>query len=150
MPILPDSYRDEVTFYTGRRVAAIAGANGVIGASNGPYLVWSPDDGNQFGGWHSWDDVWESDEQYSLDFETGKIHSCFPPVDVVELNRDNFLITDLVISSVDGPTGGDVTFILLTTEFNGKYIGPAHKQIVVEDMAGIVVVPVYGLSLIHI
>ena len=133
VPILPDSYRDEVTFYTGRRVAAIAGANGVIGASNGPYLVWSPDDGNKFGGWHSWDDVWESDEQYSLDFETGKIHSCFPPVDVVELNRDNFLITDLVISSVDGPTGGDVTFILLTTEFNGKYSGTARKQIVVED-----------------
>ena len=135
-----DDYREEPIQYAGRRVAAIAGANGTILASNGPWLARSMDNGNEFTCNHSWDTVYVNDAVQVLDFETNEIHSCFPPIDVVENNRDNFLITDLVISSVDGPTGGDVTFILLTTEFNGKYIGTAHKQIVVED----IVVPVYG------
>ena len=131
-----DEYHEALR-YTGRRVAAIAGANGTILASNGPYLARSLDNGDTFGTNHSWDNAWTSDGTIDqvLDFETNKVHSCFPPVDIVENARDDFLIHDIVISSIDGPLGGDVTFVLLTKDNNGRKVGTEYKRIVVNDIS---------------
>ena len=115
------------------RVPAINGANGVIYASNGPYLAWSTDNGNEFTTCHSWDNFWDSQEQYALDYETNTIHSSFPPTEIVEYNRKNFLISDIVISSIDGPLGGDVAFVMLCKDVNRRYLGTADKRIVVND-----------------
>ena len=120
--------------YTGTRLAAINGANGVIHASNGPYLASSLDNGDTFGTYHSWDNFWDSSDQWVLDFETNKIHSSFPPPELVEYNRDNYLIADIVISSIDGPTGGDVVFMLLCKDHNRRFLGIADKRIVVDDI----------------
>lgn len=134
--IVGDDYHDLGSYYyTGLRVPAINGANGVIHASNGPYLAWSLDNGNEFTTCHSWDNFWDSQEQYALDYETNTIHSSFPPTEIVEYNRDNFLISDIVISSIDGPLGGDVTFVMLCKDVNRRYLGTADKRIVVNDIA---------------
>ena len=134
-----DGSRSSPSHYTGRRVAAIAGANGMILASNGPWMALSTNNGDTFGSHHSWDNVWYDedggDDVYDvLDFETGKIHSVFPPVDIVENARDNFLIQDIVISSIDGPLGGDVTYVVLCKDTNRRYLGIAEKRIVVADI----------------
>ena len=120
-------------YYTGLRVPAINGANGVIRASNGPYLAWSLDNGNEFTSSYFWDNFRDLEEQYSLDYETNTIHSCFPPTEIVAYNRDNFLISDIVISSIDGPLGGDVTFVMLCKDVNRRILGIAEKRIVVND-----------------
>lgn len=131
-----DDYREAPIYYTGRRVAAIAGANGTILASNGPWMARSMDNGNEFTCNHSWDTVYAgSDADQVLDFETNEIHSCFPPTEIVEYNRDNFLISDIVISSIDGPLGGDVAFVMLCKDINRRYLGTAYKRIVVNDIA---------------
>jgi hypothetical protein len=84
------------------------------------------------------DDEDGGDDVYDvLDFETGKIHSVFPPVDIVENNRDNFLIQDIVISSIDGPLGGDVTYVVLCKDTNRRYLGIAEKRIVVNDVPAV-------------
>lgn len=131
-----DDYRENPIYYTGRRVAAIAGANGTILASNGPWMARSMDNGNEFTCNHSWDTVYAgSGADQVLDFETNEIHSCFPPIELVELRRNDFLIKDIVISSIDGPLGGDVAFVLLTEDNNGIRVGTEYKRIVVNDMS---------------
>lgn len=131
-----DDYREDPIHYTGRRVAAIAGANGTILASNGPWMVRSMDNGNEFTCNHSWDTVWDSNNvDQVLDFETNKVHSCFPPIDIVQNARDDFLIHDIVISSIDGPLGGDVAFVVLTKDNNGRWTGIEYKRIVVNDIS---------------
>lgn len=120
--------------YTGPRIAAIAGANNVIQASNGPYLVWSTDGGASFVSNHSWDNYWPNGyEEMSLDYETNTIHSCFPPAEFVDDNRSNFLIADILVSSVDSASGADVTFVLLCKDTNPRITGTADKRIVVND-----------------
>jgi len=79
-------------------------------------------------------------QDWTLDYETGTWGSCFPPVEIVELNRDNFLVYDIVISSIDGPIGGDVTFLLLTKDINERRIGFGYKRIIVNDIT----VPSFG------
>ena len=131
-----DDYRAYPLYYTGRRVAAIAGANGTILASNGPWMARSMDNGNEFTCNHSWDTVYAgSGIDQVLDFETNEVHSCFPPVDIVENARDDFLIHDIVISSIDGPLGGDVAFVVLTKDNNGRRVGTEYKRIVVNDIS---------------
>lgn len=131
-----DDYREAPIHYTGRRVAAIAGANGTILASNGPWMARSMDNGNEFTCNHSWDTVYAgSGADQVLDFETNEIHSCFPPIELVELGRNDFLIKDIVISSIDGPLGGDVAFVLLTEDLNGRVVGKKYKRIVVNDIS---------------
>jgi hypothetical protein len=130
-----DDYREAPIYYTGRRVAAIAGANGTILASNGPWVARSMDNGDEFTCNHSWDTVYAGGgADQVLDFETNEIHSCFPPIELVELGRNDFLIKDIVISSIDGPLGGDVAFVLLTEDLNGRYVGTKYKRIVVNDI----------------
>jgi len=124
--------------WTGARIPAIAGANGSILISNGPFMVRSLDNGNTFTSVRHWDELWLNTPEHAdrvLDFETNKIICVFPPADTVAYVRDNFLVHDIVVSSIDGPSGGDVAFVVLTKEINGAVIGTRYKRIVVNDIA---------------
>ena len=136
-----DDYH-EALVYTGTRIAAIAGANNVIHASNGPYLASSLDGGASFTTYHSWDNYWDSEDQYALDYETDTIHSSFPPVELVEYNRSNFLIADILVSSIDSALGGDVAFVMLCKDTNPRITGTAEKRIVVNDKVSLGTSPV--------
>lgn len=132
--IMADEYHGGL-YYTGARVAAIAGANSKVFASNGPYLAESLDHGATWHSSTSWDNCWTGDNQDIVyDFETKTNHSCFPPPRVVEAARNNFLIHDIIVSSTDGPRFEDVTFMLLTKDFYGPQ-EKRYKRIIVNDIS---------------
>lgn len=116
-----DDYYSYPRRYTGNRVPAINGANAKCFASNGPYLAESLDHGATWHSSTSWDNAWTSGGQdIVLDYETNTYHSCFPPLNIVERARNKFLINDIIISSIDGPTKDDVAFMLLTKDLYGN------------------------------
>lgn len=102
------------TRYLGPSVPCIAGANGRVVAGHGPFLVRSDNGGLSFGPVAYW--------------ETDPIQSpaiLRPPADLVynriwsywqlpekTISKAGYIITQILISSIDGPAGNDVVFVL--------------------------------------
>jgi len=92
------------TAYTGLSKPCIAGANGLVLCAHGPFLTQSPDNGLTWLTTPNWDNY------LSL--------ARVPPLDIV-FNRQfpaKFLINQVLISSNDGLTPGDLTFIIKTED----------------------------------
>ncbi len=93
--------------YTGPSIPCIAGANGRVFAANGPFLVRSDDGGLSFGVVAYW--------EYLPSLAPLVLR---PPKDIVydrlwPINTNpGCLISQILISSVDGPQGNDVVFVL--------------------------------------
>jgi len=102
--------------YTGPSVACLDGACGKVVVGHGPYAAWSVDGGVTFGSFWSWDYFWDTDDAMIYDDETGAWHNCFPAEAYVGGNRDNFMVTQVLISSVDGPTADDVIWLIKTDD----------------------------------
>lgn len=88
-------------YYTNVSHPAIAGACGRIYAASGPFLVRSDDGGTTWSGVSYW-------EHYVMWLPVPSIiYDRLWPVNTVK-----FLINQIAISSVDGPTGDDVCFLV--------------------------------------
>jgi hypothetical protein len=87
------------SYYSGPSRAAIAGANGCIYAAHGPFLAWSYDGGLTWTG----ATYWERSTSYN-----SIIYNRLWPAS----NSPKFLITEIKIGSIDGPNGGDVSFLV--------------------------------------
>lgn len=104
--------------YTGPSVACVAGACGKVVVGHGPYGAWSVDGGVTFGSYWPWDYYWDTDDTIIYDAETGAEHCCFPPGQYVGRHRDDIIITQIVVSSVEGPTADDVMFLIKADDRN--------------------------------
>jgi hypothetical protein len=108
--------------YTGQSIPCIAGAGGRALAGHGPWMCKSNDDGHTWSTFHSWDQCNVDDpEAYAYDNDLGTYHLCFPPPAVIHNRRDGFLISEIVVASIDGPTGDDVTFVVKTKDIKPVY-----------------------------
>jgi len=93
--------------YTGPSIPCIAGANGRVIVAHGPFILMSENAGLSFAYVPNWD--WSS---------AAGPASLLPPQAVVHnrmwdmTTNPGFLISQLLISSVDGTSGEDVVFIL--------------------------------------
>ncbi|MGB5101048.1 MAG: hypothetical protein WBN94_10690 [Methanothrix sp.] len=94
-------------YYTGPSIPCISGANGRVFAANGPFLVRSDDGGLTFGVVAYWE------------YYPGLASLIFRPPQSLVYDRlwpmttnPGFLISQILISSIDGPEGDDVVFIL--------------------------------------
>lgn len=107
-------------YYAGLVIPAISGANDMIYASNGPYLALSVDAGDTFAFSEYWDMLPSPAEVYDLD--SGVWRSPYPPRSIVydRCRAPEFLVTDILVSSVDGPEGSDVTTLFLTKDLYGN------------------------------
>ncbi len=96
--------------YTGPSLPAITGANGRVLAACGPFLIISEDAGLTWAYKLHWC-------QYNKNYA-----SFYPPRSVVydrlwpHSNVPKFLINQILVSSVDGPTGGDACFLVKYTD----------------------------------
>lgn len=122
--------------YTGVVTPAIAGANDVVYASNGPFLVTSNDGGDTFSGTARWDGYYYDSiaglEQQAnvLDLETNKVHVCFPDYKNIHGRRKEFLISDILLSSVDGATPYDVQVLVVTKDTVPRHETKTRRMVV--------------------
>ena len=149
--IAADVIHPDDHYYTGIRTAAIAGANGYILAANGPYLAWSRDGGASFSSCPNWDEygndprlVYEAADDDGTVLIRGRGQLKYPPSSIVAENRENFLINDIIVSSVDSSYIYDVVFMVQTKDFNGKQLSQQYKQIVVSNLTYNPDVPAYS------
>lgn len=102
-----EDYYGKHCYYSGPTAPCIAGANGRVFAGHGPFLVRSDNGGLAFGRVA----YWETHPALSAAILR-------PPADVIynrmwgDPQNPGYIIKQLLISSVDGPTGGDVVFIM--------------------------------------
>ena len=111
--IVPGDY---YPFYTGDSIPCIAGACGVALCGHGPWMCRIVDTGLHWATFHSWDLYIEDDIAIVYDNDLEDWHNCFPPSDIVGDRRDGFLLSEMIIASVDGPTADDVTFVVKTKD----------------------------------
>lgn len=107
---------DTLPVYTGDSIPCIAGACGTALCGHGPWMCRTVDSGTTWTTFHSWDMYIDSDDAIVYDNDLKKWHNCFPPPDVVDERRDGFLISEIVVASVDGPTADDATFVVKTKD----------------------------------
>jgi len=107
-----EGYHNGTVHYTGPSKACIAGASGKVFAAHGPFLAISTNAGL------TWSDLvrWAI---YNASYS-----SYYPPRSIIydriwgqsNLNSPAFLISQILITSVDGPTGDDVCFAVRTDD----------------------------------
>jgi hypothetical protein len=108
--------------YTGTSIPCIAGACGRAIAGHGPWMCMSNEYGLEWSTFHSWDQCNVDDpEAYAYDNDLGTWHLCFPPPEIIANRRDGFLISEIIVASVDGPTADDVTFVVKTKDIKPVY-----------------------------
>lgn len=99
------------TYYKDLSIPCIAGANGRVFASAGPFLIISEDSGQTWEGFRWWPGYctyWDSYTKANI-----------PPPKTLVYDRlwpspspPKFLISQILVTSVDGPTGDDVVFMV--------------------------------------
>jgi len=104
---------NESAYYTGTSKPCIAGANGRVFAAHGPFLVQSDDSGVH----------WNAHVQYWEDYPFPAQAFLFPPSKIVwyriwSMSRPQFIISEIAISSVDGPATDDVVFLFKANDLN--------------------------------
>lgn len=98
-------------YYRDLSIPCIAGANGRVFASAGPFLLISEDSGQNWEGfrwWMGYCTYWDSYRKANI-----------PPPKTIVYDRlwpnpspPKFLISQIMVTSVDGPTGDDVVFMV--------------------------------------
>jgi len=97
------------TYYTNTSKACIAGACGRVFAAAGPFLLISEDAGLTFKGYRRW----MGDARYDTDWS-----DLAPPHSLVAgrlwpvPSSPPFIITQILVTSIDGATGADVQFLV--------------------------------------
>lgn len=102
--------------YTGPSIATVAAAGGKVSVAHGPFCVRSVDFGEHFQCDGSWSLYYDVDV---LDYETNTYHVCFPPREYVYDNLDNFLVSQILVSKIDGFEYHDCTFVVKTDDLMG-------------------------------
>ena len=118
----PGDYSDSEYVYVGQSIPCIAGACQTAMCGCGPFLCTTHDSGLNWGtvpGWSQCND--EDPEAYAYDNDLGTYHLCFPPPEIVFNRRDGFLVSEIVVASVDGPTSDDVCFVVKTKDIQPFY-----------------------------
>jgi len=101
MTTIPHSLR----YYSGVSIPCIAGANGRVYIGHGPFLIRSDDAGLSFIPATFWDRVSSTPPQKVVYDRLGrKIGN--------QIVDPGFLVNSIIISSIDGPTGSDVVFLV--------------------------------------
>ena len=115
---------DTLPVYTGDSIPCIAGACGTALCGHGPWMCRTVDSGTTWTTFHSWDMYIDADIATVYDNDLQEWHNCFPPPGIIDARRDGFLISEIVVASVDGPTADDATFVVKTKDImpvNGIY-----------------------------
>lgn len=94
-------------YYSGPSKPAIAGSNGRVLSANGPYLLVSNDNGA----------TWSHHRYWHTDLQGQARYDFMPPRNIVADRCNNpanpqFLITNLIITQVDGPAINQVHFLM--------------------------------------
>jgi hypothetical protein len=130
-----EHYPDDEYVYVGQSIPCIAGACQTAICGCGPFLCTTHSAGLHWGtvpGWSQCND--EDPEAYAYDYDLGTYHLCFPPPSVVFNRRNDFLVNEIVVASVDGPTSDDVCFVIKTKDINpyyktGSYVGHYYTRL---------------------
>lgn len=100
--------RNSIT-YNGPTYPCIAGACGFVIAGFGPFMTYSYDNGDHWiENYHTWDDFVHHNDQWEWNY---------PPLNLVWYrfysgDKPQFLIKQLLVTSVDGPNAYNVRFLL--------------------------------------